>query len=215
MRVKICGITNLADALAAVSFGADALGFILASESPRCISPEAASSIIKALPPFVTTVGVITSGNASEVHSLIHGIGLHLIQFHGDFPDATLRRFSHRAISVLRVKDEGSLETLSDVPCRALLLDSYHEKQAGGSGIAFNWQIAKKAASLGHVILAGGLRPDNVQDAIRQVKPYGVDVSSGVEAEKGKKDLVKLKQFIFLAKEAAAKMMEGSVAASK
>ncbi len=215
MRVKICGITNLVDAQAAVSFGADALGFILASESPRCISAETASSIIKQLPPFVTTIGVITSGDASEIHRLIHGIGLHLIQFHGDFPDATLRRFSHRAIQVLRVKDENTLATVSDVPRRALLLDTYHEQQAGGSGIAFNWQIAKKAASLGNVILAGGLRPDNVQEAIRQAKPYGVDVSSGIEAEKGKKDLVKLQEFIYLAKEAAAKMMEGSVAASK
>jgi len=210
MRVKICGITNLADAQAAVSLGADALGFIFASESPRCISPETASSIIKQLPPFVTCVGVITSGNEAEIHRMIHGIGLHLIQFHGDFPDATLRHFSHRAIQVLRVKDEGSLAGLSDVPRRALLLDTYHEKHAGGSGIAFNWQIAKKMVSRGNVILAGGLRPDNVQEAIRQAKPYGVDVSSGVEAEKGKKDLVKLKQFIV-----AAKTMEHDLAASK
>lgn len=215
MRVKICGITNLADALAAANFGADALGFILAPESPRCISPETASSIIKQLPPFVTTVGVITSGDEKEIHSLIHGVGLHLIQFHGDFPEKTLRRFSHRAIQVVRVKDESSLSSLSDLPVRAHLLDTYHEKQAGGSGISFNWQIARKAASQGNVILAGGLRPDNVQDAIRQVKPYGLDVSSGVEAKKGKKDLVKLQQFIYLAKEAAAKMMEDSFAASK
>ncbi len=210
MRVKICGITNLADALAAVSFGADALGFILASESPRCISPETASSIIKQLPPFVTTVGVITSGDEAAVHRMIHGIGLHLIQFHGDFPETTLRRFSHRAIQVLRVKDEGLLAPLSRLPVRAHLLDTYHEKQAGGSGIPFNWQIARKAAAHGNIILAGGLSPDNVQEAIRQARPYGVDVSSGVEAKKGKKDLVKLKKFIVLAKE-----MEGELAASE
>lgn len=207
MRVKICGITNLDDALAAVDFGADALGFILAPESPRCVSPEMVSSIIKRLPPFVTTVGVLTQGDEKEIHSLIHGVGLHLIQFHGDFSEKILRHFSHRAIQVLRVKDEHSLRTLSSIPRRALLLDTYHEKMAGGSGIAFNWPIARKASSFGNVILAGGLRPDNVQEAIRQARPYGVDVSSGVEAAKGKKDLVKLKQFI-----SVAKKVEGALA---
>lgn len=210
MRVKICGITNLADALAAVAFGADALGFILASESPRCVSPDLVSSIIKKLPPFVTTVGVLTSGDEETIHSLIHGMGLHLIQFHGDFPEKTLRHFSHRAIQVVRVKDEGSLAALSKLPVKAHLLDTYHEKMAGGSGISFNWQIARKVASMGNIILAGGLRPDNVQEAIRQARPYGVDVSSGVESVKGKKDLVKLKQFII-----AAKAMEGELAASE
>ena len=210
MRVKICGITNLNDARAAVAFGADALGFILAPESPRCISPEAVSAIIKQLPPFVTCVGVITAGDEEAIHHSIHGIGLHLIQFHGDFPEKTLRRFSYRAIQVVRVKDERSLQQLSTLPVRAHLLDSYHEKMAGGSGITFNWQIARKAALRGNIILAGGLKPENVQEAILQVRPYGVDVSSGVEAEKGKKDHMKLKRFI-----AAAKRMEAEFAASE
>lgn len=210
MRVKICGITNLADALAAVAFGADALGFILAPESPRCVSPELVSSIVKKLPPFVTTVGVLTSGDEETIHSLMHGVGLHLIQFHGDFPEKTLRHFSHRAIQVVRVKDESSLSALSTLPVRAHLLDTYHEKIAGGSGVSFNWQIARKAASMGNIILAGGLRPDNVEEAIRQARPYGVDVSSGVESVKGKKDLVKLKRFIM-----AAKKMGSELAASK
>jgi len=210
MRVKICGITNSQDARLATDLGADALGFILAPESPRCISSEHVSTIIKKLPPFVTTVGVLTSGDEKTIEALIRDVGLNLIQFHGDFPESTLERFSQWAIQVLHVKDEQSLANVPRARRRTLLLDTYHEKLAGGSGETFNWQIAKKARALGNVILAGGLTPENVQDAIRTAQPYGVDVSSGVEVAKGKKDPAKLKQFI-----TAAKNMENSLASSE
>ncbi len=201
MKVKICGLTRLEDALAAIAFGADALGFIFAQDSPRSVSAEHVRQIIAALPPFVTTVGVFTEGDIPEIEAVVRENGIDMIQFHGQFEEKTVRHFSHRAIQVLKVKDAASLNSIQPLPVRAVLLDTYHEKMAGGSGLSFNWELAKKAAPLGKIILAGGLTPDNVQEAIRQGQPYAVDVSSGIEAAKGKKDLDKMKRFIVAAKE--------------
>lgn len=200
MKVKICGITNLEDALAAVDFGADALGFIFAPESPRFVSVEAVREMIEKLPPFVTTVGVFTKGDETELAEIVSHCAIDIIQFHGVFPKQTMARFSHRAIQVLKVKENNPFENIPVSGLRAVLLDTYHEKMSGGSGMAFDWTIARKAASLGKIILAGGLTPDNVQTAIQQAMPYGVDVSSGVEAQKRKKDHHKMEQFITTAK---------------
>lgn len=201
MKVKICGITNLEDALSAVALGADALGFVFAPESPRHISAIEAKKIISKLPPFITTVAVITASEIEDIQNLIALSGVHLIQFHGDFPHKTLLHFSHRAIQVIQVKDERSLKGFISASGRAILLDTYHEKVAGGSGIAFNWNFATPAKQFGKVILAGGLTSNNVKTAIQTVQPYGVDVSSGVERQKGKKDPRKMRAFISAAKE--------------
>lgn len=200
MKVKICGITNLEDALAAVAYGADALGFIFAPESPRYVPVETAEEIISKLPPFVTTVGVITKAVTKEISDIVDICGVDLIQFHGAFPKGTIRPFSRRAIQVIRVKDKKSVDIRLPIPVRAILLDTYKRGVLGGSGASFNWDLAVAAKKLGNIILAGGLHPENVQEAIQKVQPYGVDASSGIEARKGKKDLNKLKQFIAAAK---------------
>jgi len=201
MQVKICGITNLEDALAAVEYGADALGFILDSKSPRCIHPEKVLDIIEKLPAFVTTVGVFTTGTTTHIRTIINFCGLDRVQFHGFFSFDTLELFTMEGIQVLKIKDENSLEQFKPAPARALLLDTYDEKMAGGSGICFDWELAIAAKRFGPIILAGGLTPNNIQEAIQKVQPYGVDVSSGVELKKGLKDHTKLKKFITLAKD--------------
>ncbi len=194
-KVKICGITNLADAEAAVEYGADALGFVFAKGSPRCIEPETAKQIIAALPPFVTTVGVFTDGDEETIQAAIDQIGLSLIQFHGSFSTEILSRFSNKAIFVISVRNENDLRSLPPVPVRATLLDSV----GGGSGIPFDWKLAAHLQC--PIILAGGLTQLNVREAIAAVSPYAVDVCSGVECEKGKKDQMKMKQFIEAAKQ--------------
>ncbi len=200
MKVKICGLTNLEDALAAVEFGADAVGFIFVPESPRYISFEDVSEIISKLPPFVTTVGVFRSGGERELQSAIDQCAIDLIQLYGAFPQEISFDFSRRIIQVIRVQDERSLDVVPPAPVRAFLLDTYQEEALGGSGVAFDWNVAAKAKRFGKIILAGGLTPENVQTAIEKVRPYGVDVSSGVEMRPGKKDHLKLKQFIKAAK---------------
>lgn len=201
MQVKICGVTNLEDALAASEFGADALGFIFAPHSPRYIHPEKAAEIIKALPAFVTSVGVFTTGTIEDIQEIISFCRLDRVQFHGPFSYDIIEAFSNRAIQVLKIKDTSSLEQFKAAPARALLLDTYDKSLEGGSGICFDWQLAVAAKQFGPIILAGGLTPDNIQEAIQKVHPYGVDVSTGVELKKGKKDHRKLKKFIELAKE--------------
>jgi phosphoribosylanthranilate isomerase len=197
IRIKICGITNVDDALKAVDFGADALGFVFYKGSPRYVSPERAREIIRKLPPFVTTVGVFVDESRQEISNIVSHAGINVIQFHGDeTPDAC--SISHCAIKAIRVKSIDSLEPLKLFRniVSAFLLDAYAPDALGGTGLKFNWDIAVEAKQFGRIILAGGLTPDNVQDAISHVRPYGIDVSSGVEASKGKKDIQKMKAFI-------------------
>ncbi|MBI3598123.1 MAG: phosphoribosylanthranilate isomerase [Nitrospirae bacterium] len=202
MKVKICGITNLSDALAAIEYGADALGFIFAKRSARFIQKEEIKKIIAALPPFVTTVGVFTGGatpakgTKDQLEEAISECGLDLIQLHGRFPREISEGFSERAIQVISVRNENALVKYHNFSARAYLLDS----AKGGSGISFNWEIAREAKNLGKVILAGGLTPENVREAIDAVSPYAVDVCSGIEMEKGRKDHEKMRRFIFAAK---------------
>ncbi|MBI1811201.1 MAG: phosphoribosylanthranilate isomerase [Nitrospirae bacterium] len=201
VKVKICGITNLDDAMAAADFGADALGFVFFKKSPRYISPANAKKIIKKLPPFISTVGVFVNEDKNTIEKVALQTGINIIQLHGDeHPKAC--NLSKPAIKAIRVKSIDNLEIISKYRDKvsAFLLDTYTPEIFGGTGQIFNWDIAAEAKKFGRVILAGGLTPENIEKAVRLVHPYAVDVSSGVEAEKGKKDHLKMKLFIERAK---------------
>jgi phosphoribosylanthranilate isomerase len=199
--VKICGITNAEDALAATGFGAEALGFVFHQPSPRSISIEGAACITQALPPHIVKVGVFVDAPEAQVLKAIAACGLNLLQFHGsESPDYCLQ-FGLMSMKAFRIRDAASLEELPNYRTDAWLLDSYVADKLGGTGEKFNWELAREARGLGKpIFLAGGLTPGNVADAVRLVQPYAVDVSSGVEAKPGKKDLDKVRVFIQAAK---------------
>ncbi len=210
--VKICGITNLADGEAAIEAGADALGFVFYEKSPRSVTPEAAAEIIRQLPPFVMKVGVFVNAAPETVLRVAGECGLTLLQFHGDEAPDFCRQFGLMSMKALRVRDEGSLQTLLEYSTDAWLLDAYSPHQPGGTGETFNWNLATQAQSWGRpIFLAGGLTPENVGTAIAQVRPFGVDVSSGVEASPGRKDHAKVKAFVKAAKAAAALAADNSL----
>lgn len=198
-RVKICGITNVGDALIAAEYGADALGFVFYKGSPRYISPDEARKIVLGLPPFITTVGVFVDESPEEVERIMDYAGIDLAQFHGQEPPEACM-IDRRVIKAIRIKDLTDLDLLKYYRVSAFLLDTYAPQSFGGTGQVFNWDIAADAKQFGKIILAGGLTPDNVEAAIRRVRPYAVDVSSGVEEQKGRKDHRKLRLFIERAK---------------
>jgi phosphoribosylanthranilate isomerase len=206
-RIKICGITNAEDALAAARFGAHALGFIFVKGTPRYIEPERAAEIAKQLPPFITRVGVFDHRPADEIERIADLCRLDALQLHVDnMSESHFRLAKRRIIKVCRVKDEGSLyDSLSSKGLKApqidaYLLDTYSENRLGGTGTTFDWSLALKAKAIVGptfpIILSGGLNPDNVAEAIKSVEPYAVDVGSGVEERPGKKDHNKLRRFI-------------------
>ncbi len=199
VKVKICGITNVEDALKAVEFGADALGFVFYEGSPRHVFPETARQIIHLLPPFVTTVGVFVNEHPRVIGDIIQQTGIQVVQLHGEEPPEMCTLWS-RVIKAIKVRDITDLRDLQRYQVSAYLLDAYSPEAPGGTGQIFNWDIALQARPYGRIILAGGLTPENVSEAIRRVRPYAVDVSSGVEREKGKKDIEKLREFISIAK---------------
>jgi phosphoribosylanthranilate isomerase len=203
VKVKICGITNLDDALAAVEFGADALGFVFFQGSPRYLSLKNAAAIIKKLPSMITTIAVFVNEKPEKIENIIHTTGVDVIQLHGDEPPE-ICNISRRVIKAIRVKSLESLDPLIHYKDKvsAFLLDTFTPLALGGTGQIFNWDIAVEAKQFGRIILAGGLTPDNITDAVRRVGPYGVDVSSGIESEKGKKDHTKMQLFIERAKAA-------------
>jgi len=202
-RVKICGITNLADAQVAVAAGADALGFNFYEKSPRYVSLKTAAAISKQLPPFVIRVGVFVNAPEDFVLRTIAEGGLTMLQFHGDEPPEFCTQFGLMSMKAFRIRDESSLAELPKYATDAYLLDAYSSEARGGTGEKFNWNLAIEAQKFGKpIFLAGGLTPKNIADAVRQVKPFGVDVSSGVESAPGKKDHAKLKAFIAAAKAA-------------
>jgi phosphoribosylanthranilate isomerase len=189
VAVKICGITDSKDAWMAVELGAGALGFIFAY-SPRRISPQKARDIINAIPPFVKTVGVFVNEDPAVIRDVRHYCGLDLVQLHGDESPDLCDELMPYTIKALRIKAESSLRMAQAYrgKVRALLLDTYSKSQAGGTGKTFDWQLAIKIKKLGiPIILAGGLGPSNIDDAISAVRPYAVDVNSGVEKHPGKK----------------------------
>lgn len=200
-KVKICGITNLADAQAAVEAGADALGFNFYEKSPRFIPLKTAAEISKQLPPFVMRVGVFVNAPADFVLRAIAEAGLTMLQFHGDEPPEFCAQFGLMSMKAFRIRDESSLAELPKYTTDAYLLDAYSAEARGGTGEKFNWELAVEAQKFGKpIFLAGGLTPENVADAVRKVQPFGVDVSSGVESAPGKKDQAKVKAFIHAAK---------------
>jgi phosphoribosylanthranilate isomerase len=201
VKVKICGITNFDDAMAAVESGADALGFVFFKESPRYISYTNAASIINKLPSFLTTVGVFVSERPEHIENIITMTGIDVVQLHGEEPPEKCI-FMRRVIKAIRVETLESLDSLINYReiVSAFLLDTFTHGLFGGTGKIFNWDIAIEAKQFGRIILAGGLTPDNVTEAVRRVSPYGVDVSSGVEFERGRKDHKKMQLFIERAK---------------
>lgn len=196
VRVKVCGITSREDALAAVAAGADALGFVFHSPSPRAVTREQAIDIISVLPPFVQTVGLFVNAPQAHVNEVADACGLDLVQLHGDEPPRYCDGVRRRLIKAFRIKDLSSLEPIPTYRCAAYLLDTWSPDAYGGTGRTFNWELAREARKLGTIILAGGLNPDNVAEAVRMVQPYAVDVSGGVESAPGKKDEGTIKRFI-------------------
>jgi phosphoribosylanthranilate isomerase len=203
VRVKICGITNEADALAAVEAGADALGFMFFDGSVRHISRTAAAKIIRHLPPFVVRVGVFVDPAEEFVRQAIVDCRLTAIQLHGNETPIFCRRFKMSVIKAFRIDGERALHLLPQYATSAWLLDSFVPGKLGGTGAKFNWDLAIRAKEFGRpILLAGGLTPENVASAVKRVHPYAVDVSSGVESAPGKKDHAKLRAFIAAAKQA-------------
>jgi len=203
VKVKICGITHLEDGLAAAEAGADALGFVFYERSPRCVTLEQAADIIRQLPAFLVKVGVFVDAPEETVVRAAGQCGLSLLQFHGDETPAYCLQFGLMSMKAFRVRGPESLQRLEEYPTDAWLLDAYTPGQLGGTGETFNWDLALEAVRWGRpVFLAGGLTPGNVGEAVRRVQPYGVDVSSGVEAAPGRKDHAKVRAFVAAAKQA-------------
>ncbi len=205
IKIKICGITNRDDALEAAELGADALGFNFYPESPRSIAPEKAAEIIFQLPPFVVPVGLFVNEAEERVREIQELTGIEVLQFHGDESPEFCERFEGRVIKAVRVKDRESLHSIVHYKVSAILLDSHTDGLRGGTGATFDWDLAKNAAILRRIILAGGLTPENAAAAVKKVRPYAVDVASGVEKEKGVKDFGKMKKFITEVRKAAKK----------
>jgi phosphoribosylanthranilate isomerase len=196
-RVKICGITRVEDARAAVELGADAIGLVFYAPSPRNVGLDQARAIVAAIPPFVTVVGLFVNPAAQQVESVLRTCSLGLLQFHGDEAPGFCAGFSLPYIKAARVKADADLvQYLSPYQAaRGWLLDAYHNQLYGGSGESFDWKLIPRDLAR-PVILSGGLTPDNVGAAVRQVRPWAVDVSSGVEVAKGVKDAAKIAAFI-------------------
>jgi phosphoribosylanthranilate isomerase len=205
VSVKICGITNPEDARVAVEAGADALGFVFYPPSPRYVTPERARQIIHTLPPFVTAVGLFVDMALEAITGIVEQCQLDRVQLHGRESPELCRVMPRRVIKAFRIKNAASLTDLPGYRVSAYLLDAYVEGALpGGTGATFAWELASQARPYGPVILAGGLTPENVAAAIARVRPYGVDVSTGVERAPGLKDPHKVRAFIARAKAASA-----------
>jgi phosphoribosylanthranilate isomerase len=201
VHVKICGITSVEDAQAAVEAGADALGFVFYPPSPRYVTPEQAGQVIRGLPPFVTTVGLFVDVPLDMINDIAARCRLDRIQLHGHETPEFCCQLKQPVIKAFRIKSADSLAQLPRYTVSAYLLDAYVEGSLpGGTGVGFAWDLAAQAKPYGPVILAGGLTPENVAAAIAQIRPYGVDVSSGVERAPGLKDHQKVRAFIACAK---------------
>jgi len=206
-KVKICGITNIDDARLALEFGADMLGFNFYEFSPRYISPQKALSIINDLPQDTVSVGVFVNMEDYRVEEFIDLLSLDAVQLHGDESSdfiSSLRRYTDaKIIRAVRVNTDFQVKTINETGADSVLLDAFSKDKYGGTGERFEWDIAADAVNVvPELILAGGLTPDNVSEAIRMVRPFAVDVASGVESAPGRKDPSKLETFIMNAKQA-------------
>lgn len=195
--VKICGITRLEDALAAAGAGAHAIGLVFYAESPRHVTPAKAGEIIRAIPPFITTVGLFVNASAAEVRSVLAEAPVELLQFHGEETPGFCRQFDRPFMKAVRVGPRVDLLQYGRDyrDAQALLLDAMVEGLRGGSGVTFDWNLIPRDLAL-PVILSGGLTAENVTEAVRRVRPLAVDVSSGVESAKGIKDASKIAAFM-------------------
>ena len=208
-RVKVCGITNLADARLALDAGADAVGFNFCRASPRYVSPAKAQRIIRRLPEKAVVVGVFVNRSPADVARIARMLRLDFVQLHGIEPPEEVARLArvHRVVRALRVAPHFRVAALREFPdVAAFLLDGYQRESRGGTGRSFNWRIARRAARFGRIILAGGLNPENVARAIRIARPTAVDVASGVEARPGKKDPARVRAFVEQVKQARREM---------
>ena len=205
VKVKICGITNWADARRAVGAGADFLGFNFYAPSPRYITPAKARRIVQRLPKGASSVGVFVNETEENMLEIVRLVGLDCLQLHGDEPPAMIERLSHslpiiKAVRVRRPFRAGRLQRFRRA--KALLLDGFDGGFYGGTGRTFDWKVARRAKIYGRVFLSGGLTPENVAEAIRVARPYAVDVCSGVEAKPGRKDSARMKTFMHAVKKA-------------
>lgn len=196
-RVKICGITRVEDAQAAAAAGADAIGFVFHPGSPRAINAETARAICAALPAFVTTVGLFVDAEPTAVQTILDVLPLDLLQFHGSETAEYCGRFARPYFKALRMREDIDVIATAQqfATARAILLDTYRADVAGGTGEIFDWRRVPNSLR-DKIILAGGLTPDNVANAIAQIHPYAVDVSGGVESAPGRKDVKKIEAFI-------------------
>lgn len=199
MKVKICGITNLEDALLCEKLGADALGFIFYDKSKRYIQPNSAQDIIKMLSPFTLKVGVFVNEIPENINAISKLAGLNLVQLHGDETPKQIGEINLPTIKAFRVNDDFDFNVLNDYKNCYFLFDSYSKTEYGGTGKTFNWNIIPKLLN-GKIILSGGISSSNIQRIINEVNPYAVDVSSSVEEYPGKKNEIKLKEFFNILK---------------
>jgi phosphoribosylanthranilate isomerase len=196
VKLKVCGVTSLEDARAAIDCGAEYLGFNFYAKSPRYIAPPSARAIIERLPDDIISVGVfVNESRPPDVAEILRISGARMAQLHGDeSPDYCASVGAERVIKALRIGDDFDARRVLDYPAAAILLDAFDAKLYGGTGKTANWEIARAAAELTRVFLAGGLSPDNIVEAIRAVEPFAVDVNSGVEDAPGRKDASKLRR---------------------
>lgn len=200
VRIKICGVTRLEDALAAAQLGVDALGFNFWPGSKRFVTPEAAGRIIDRLPPFVVPVGVFVNQTEEELRAIAAESGIQVFQLHGDEPPELCGRLHLPVVKAIPVDQVRSLSRLLSYEVQAFLLDT-PSRGFGGTGKPFDWSLAEGVSEVAPVILAGGLTPANVADAIRAVRPWAVDVASGVESAPGVKDPEKMSRFVAAVRE--------------
>ncbi len=197
VRIKICGITRVADALAAERLGADALGFVFFPKSPRYVSPEDAREICRQTSPFVARVGVFVNREREFIEEIVTMCGLSAVQLSGDEPADFLADTPFPVIRAVRIKDGGDIRSLAGLPSGdTLVLDTFAPGSYGGTGVPFDWDLLEGGIGGRRIVMAGGLTPENVGEAVRRFRPYGVDVASGVEERPGIKDHIKIGRFI-------------------
>lgn len=194
MKIKICGITNLADALLCESYGADAIGFVFYVGSKRQIMPDEAAEIVRQLNPLTIKVGVFVDENPVLINQLVRDIGLNMVQLHGGETPEDISLINVPVIKAFRVNDNFDFTVLNHYSNSYLLLDSYKEEEFGGTGKSFNWQMIPEQLK-SKIILAGGINSDNIDLIFQQIKPQAIDVSSSLEQYPGKKDKQKVIQF--------------------
>ncbi|MFQ5646891.1 MAG: phosphoribosylanthranilate isomerase [bacterium] len=197
VKIKICGITSPEDLKLSVDAGADAVGFVFYPSSPRYVKPESVADWLSLVPAFVSTVGVTVDLPAEEIDRILSVCPLDYLQFHGKEPLSLCQRYGRKAIKAFRVQNRSSLTEIRAqyAGLHTILLDAYKQGVPGGTGQTFNWELAGEAGSFSRIILSGGLRPENVRQALNQARPYGVDVSTGVEECPGRKSPQKLERF--------------------